>query len=131
MIGLVIVSHNKKLGEEIINLTSEMKTYPFKVLNGSGTSGEHYGTDPMIILETIKEADEGEGAVILCDLGSAVMNAQMAIEFLEEDQQERIFIADAPIVEGTLVAMSANCPEITLKGFVEEIEESRGFSKLE
>jgi dihydroxyacetone kinase phosphotransfer subunit len=130
MIGLIIVSHNRNLGEEIINLTSEMKSHPFKVLNGSGTSGDYYGTDPMIILEKIKEADEGEGAVILCDLGSAVMNAQMAIEFLETDQQERIIIADAPIVEGALVAMSANCPDTTLEEFVEEIEESRGFSKL-
>jgi dihydroxyacetone kinase phosphotransfer subunit len=130
MIGLIIVSHNRNLGEEIINLTSEMKSHPFKVLNGSGTSGDYYGTDPMIILEKIKEADEGEGAVILCDLGSAVMNAQMAIEFLEEDQQGRIIIADAPIVEGALVAMSANCPDTTLEELVEEIEESRGFSKL-
>ncbi len=130
MIGLVIVSHNRKLGEEIINLTSEMKGHPFKVSNGSGTSGEHYGTDPLIIMEAIKTVDEGEGAVILCDLGSAVMNAQMAIEFLEGEQQKQVIIADAPIVEGALVAMSANCPGIDMEEFLEEIEESRTFSKL-
>lgn len=130
MIGLIIVSHNRNLGEEIINLTSEMKSYPFKVVNGSGTSGDYYGTEPNIILEAIKEADEGDGAVILCDLGSAVMNAQMSLEFLDSDQQKRIVIADAPIVEGALVAMSANCPGITIADLVEEIEESRSFSKL-
>ncbi|WP_372712584.1 dihydroxyacetone kinase phosphoryl donor subunit DhaM [Ilyobacter sp.] len=131
MIGLIIVSHNRNLGEEIINLTSEMKSYPFKVVNGSGTSGDYYGTEPNIILEAIKVADEGDGAVILCDLGSAVMNAQMSLEFLEPEQQERIIIADAPIVEGALVAMSANCPGISIGELVEEIEESRGFSKLD
>ena len=130
MIGVVIVSHNRKLGEEIINLTSEMKGHPFKVSNGSGTSGEHFGTDPIIIMEAIKTADEGEGAVILCDLGSAVMNAQMAIEFLGEEKEGQVTIADAPIVEGALVAMSANCPGITMEELVEEIEESRSFSKL-
>lgn len=130
MIGIVIVSHNKKLGEEIINLTSEMKGYPFKVANGSGTSAEHYGTNPMIIGEAIKEADDGQGVIVLCDLGSAVMNAKMAIEFLETDMQERVRIADAPIVEGAFVAMASNCPEANLKELVKEIEESRGFSKL-
>lgn len=130
MIGLVIVSHNRKLGEEIINLTSEMKGHPFKVSNGSGTSGEHYGTDPLIIMDAIKTVDEGEGAVILCDLGSSVMNAQMAIEFLQGEEQGEVMIADAPIVEGALVAMSANCPGISMGEFLEEIEESRSFSKL-
>ncbi len=128
MIGVVIVSHNRRLGEEIINLTSEMKGHPFKVANGSGTSGEHFGTDPAIIMEAIQSVDEGEGAVILCDLGSAVMNAQMAIEFLQGEEHH--VIADAPIVEGALVAMSANCPGIGMGELVEEIEESRTFSKL-
>ncbi len=130
MIGLVIVSHNRKLGEEIINLTSEMKGYDFEVVNGSGTSGEHYGSDPIIIKEAIEKADCGDGAIILCDLGSAVMNAQMAIEFLEPKQQQKVRIADAPIVEGALVAMAANCPKSTLAELIEEIEESRGFCKL-
>ncbi len=130
MIGLVIVSHNKKLGEEIINLTAEMKGYDFEVANGSGTSGEHYGSDPMIIKDAIEKADKGEGVILLCDLGSAVMNAQMAIEFLSPEKQERTKIADAPIVEGALVAMAANCPKSTLAELIEEIEESRGFCKL-
>ncbi len=130
MIGIVIVSHNKKLGEEIINLSSEMKGYPFNVINGSGTSGDYYGTDPMIIGEAVKQADAGQGVIILCDLGSAVMNARMAIEFLEPKLQERVKIADAPIVEGALVAMASNDPKTNLEDFLQEIEESRGFSKL-
>ncbi len=130
MIGLVIVSHNEKLGEEIINLTAEMKGYDFAVVNGSGTGGAHYGSDPMIIKTAIEKANQGDGVVILCDLGSAVMNAQMAIEFLDGNLQEKTKIADAPIVEGALVAMAANCPKSSLKELIEEIEESRGFCKL-
>ncbi len=130
MIGLVIVSHNEKLGEEIINLTAEMKGYDFAVVNGSGAGGAHYGSDPMIIKTAIEKANQGDGVVILCDLGSAVMNAQMAIEFLDADLQDKTKIADAPIVEGALVAMAANCPKSSLKELIEEIEESRGFCKL-
>lgn len=34
MIGLVVVSHNRKLAEEIINFSNEMKQFDFPVENG-------------------------------------------------------------------------------------------------
>ena len=54
MVGIVIVSHSKKLAHEIIELCNEMKKYDFPVINGSGTTGNHlrarcYGTTIQII----------------------------------------------------------------------------------
>ena len=58
MVGMVIVSHSKKLAHEIIELCNEMKKYDFPVINGSGTTGDHLGSDPMIIKEAIEIYDK-------------------------------------------------------------------------
>ena len=61
MVGIVIVSHSKKLAHEIIELCNEMKKYDFPVINGSGTTGNHLGSDPMIIKEAIENAYSEDG----------------------------------------------------------------------
>ena len=73
MIGLVVVSHNRKLAEEIINFSNEMKQFDFPVENGGGTSSEIYGTEPQIIIDAIKEGNDGVynvGDTKEIDLGS-------------------------------------------------------------
>lgn len=61
------------------------------------------GTDAMSVMEAIKRADAGAGVVVLVDLGSAVLSAEMAIEFLAEDAP-RLRLVPAPFVEGLLAA---------------------------
>ncbi|MGL5175161.1 MAG: PTS-dependent dihydroxyacetone kinase phosphotransferase subunit DhaM, partial [Cetobacterium sp.] len=85
MLGFVIVSHSKKLAHEVIELCNEMKKYEFPVVNGSGTNGEHLGSDPLIIVEAIKKAYTKNGVVIFGDLGSSILNSELAIEFLDGD----------------------------------------------
>ena len=41
---------------------------------------------------------------MLVDLGGAEMNAEMAIELLEDGRGERVRVCDAPIVEGAVIA---------------------------
>lgn len=50
--------------------------------------------------------DRGE-ALVLADLGSAVLVTQMAIEVLSPEQQERVCLANAPLVEGAIAAVVA------------------------
>ncbi|GMA44236.1 hypothetical protein GCM10025853_16930 [Tetragenococcus halophilus subsp. halophilus DSM 20339] len=38
------------------------------------------------------------------DIGSAILNAEMAQDMLEEDQQERYYLVEAPLVEGAFAA---------------------------
>ena len=62
------------------------------------------GTDPQRVLEAIKKADQGEGVVVLADLGSAVISSQAAISMLDEPLRSRVRIADAPVLEGAIGA---------------------------
>ncbi len=69
--------------------------------------------------------------LVFGDLGSSILNAEMAIDFLDEEQQKKVKIADAPLVEGTLMAMAVNDEKATLESVMEEISELKSFSKVE
>lgn len=103
MIGLVIISHSEKLAEGTAELTKEMaKDVP--IAFAGGTDDGRLGSN----IEKIKDAIEGvysdDGVVILFDLGSSVMTAEMAIESLDDKKRKNIHIVDAPIVEGSIIA---------------------------
>lgn len=128
MVGLVIVSHSYRLGEEIINFAKELRSHDFPLINASGLDEDILGTNPLRITEAIKEADNGQGVIILCDLGSAVMSSEMAIEMM--GSPENVVIADAPIVEGAIVGASVNSPGVNLSSIISDLMECRTISKL-
>jgi phosphocarrier protein FPr len=41
------------------------------------------------------------------DLGSAVLSAELAVDFLDEDRRSRVLLSDAPLVEGAVAAVVA------------------------
>ena len=106
MVGIVIVSHSRKLAEEIINFSIEMAQSDIKIINAGGMSDGSFGTDANLIMQSMMKADDGDGVVILVDLGSAIMSTNIAMEFLEDDLAKRVVIADAPIVEGSIGAVT-------------------------
>ena len=129
MVGIVVVAHNPKLSQEIINFCMELKNGDFMLENGGGTEDDNeYGTCPKVIAKAIRRANQGDGVVILCDLGSSVMNAETAKEQLRDEI--RIEIVDAPIVEGTIVGVSSNHPKVNLETLVGFIKESKEFPKF-
>ena len=52
-------------------------------------------------------ADRCEGVLVLADLGSGIMSAEMALEMLEPALAERTRLSAAPFVEGLLGAYGA------------------------
>tara|TARA_B100001123_G_scaffold169051_1_gene194396 strand:+ start:3350 stop:3667 length:318 start_codon:yes stop_codon:yes gene_type:complete len=71
-----------------------------------GTVDSRLGTDVAAIRACLDLAWNPPGIAVLFDLGSARMNAEMAISMCPAEQQERIVVCDAPIVEGALLAAS-------------------------
>ena len=128
MIGIVVVSHNRKLAEEIINFSEEMRQFDFPMENGGGPGSEIYGSEPSIILDAIKRADKGDGVLIFVDLGSSIMNTEMALEMLEDSSKVRI--VDAPLVEGVISAVAGNFPGVTFEELIQISEESKDFIKI-
>ncbi|PYC99808.1 phosphoenolpyruvate--protein phosphotransferase [Microbacterium esteraromaticum] len=111
MIGVVAVSHSARLGEAALELALQMVHggAPVRVAAGAGTDGDGtpiLGTDAVAVASAIDElAAECDGVLVLMDLGSAVMSAELALELRSSDVPVRL--APAPFVEGLLAAVVA------------------------
>jgi len=123
VIGLAVVSHSQKAAEGICELAREMGGEA--PLEAAGGDNGGIGTNADRIGEAIA-ADEGEGVVVLVDLGSAVMNAELAIEMTDANAR----IADAPVLEGALnAAVEATNEKATLESVLEKAEDAREYRK--
>lgn len=102
-VGLVFVSHSALIADGLVDLVRQMAPTVSLVAAG-GTDDGGIGTSFERIGEAIAAADSQAGVVILCDLGSAILTAETAIDFLDDDVRDRVVIADAPLVEGAVAA---------------------------
>ena len=132
MLGFVVVSHSKDLAEAVIHLANEMKRYDFPLINGSGTEGDFLGSNPLTIKEAIMNAKTDKGALVFVDIGSSVLNTQVAIDFLADEgvDVENIKIADAPLVEGLIAGVAINDEKADMENILDELKELKTFSKL-
>ncbi|KAA6433626.1 HPr family phosphocarrier protein [Agrococcus sediminis] len=103
-VGLVVVSHSARIAEGVVELAAQMAP-SVTIAAAGGTDDGGIGTSFDRIQAALAEAESGDGVVVLCDLGSAVLTAETALELAEAP--ERIRIADAPIVEGAVAAAVA------------------------
>ncbi len=132
MIGLVIVSHSAKLAEGVHELAAQMAGSQVGISQAGGLSddNEALGTDATKILSAIQEVWCEDGVLLLMDLGSAVMSAEMALEMLPEKQRHNCLLSNAPLVEGAIVAaLHASLGE-TLQAVNEVAEAALSVPKL-
>lgn len=108
MVGIVIVSHSRRLAEGVRELAEQMAQgkVPLAIAGGIDDPENPLGTDAMQVYEAIASVYNDEGVVVLMDLGSALMSAEMALEFLPE-QRANVRLCEAPLVEGAIAAAVA------------------------
>jgi len=103
--GLVVVSHSRALADAAVALASEMlHGSRVRIAVAAGLDATTFGTDAAAIVEAITTADDGTGVVVLMDLGSAVLSAEMALDMIDPAVRERVVMCPAPLVEGLVVA---------------------------
>lgn len=100
-VGLVVVSHSAQLARGVVELTAQMAPEVRVVPAGGGPDGA-LGTDFENVCAALSDADSGSGAVLLYDLGSARMVADLAVE--SSDDPSMAVVAEAPLVEGAVAA---------------------------
>jgi phosphoenolpyruvate---glycerone phosphotransferase subunit DhaM len=105
-VGVVFVSHSARIAEGLVDLARQMAPSAALVAAG-GTDDGRIGTSFDLVTTGIAEADAGVGVVVLCDLGSAILTAETALDFLDDDVRARVRIVDAPLVEGGVAAAVA------------------------
>lgn len=106
MVGLVIISHSRELADSLVKLVRQMAgdEVPIAVAAGVGKKYVEFGTDAVAIADAIRSADQGDGVIVLMDLGSAVLSAEMAMDLLSEEIRSRVVLCPAPLVEGAIIA---------------------------
>ncbi|WP_394940559.1 dihydroxyacetone kinase phosphoryl donor subunit DhaM [Psychromicrobium sp. YIM B11713] len=105
-VSLVLVSHSEKLAEGLAELAGQMapdvRILPAGGMDSDAVGKSALGTSLSKITAALDAADAGDGVLILADLGSAVMTAESALEFI--GNPERLQLAEAPLVEGAVAA---------------------------
>ena len=106
MIGIVIVSHSAKLAEGVAELAHGMAGPEARIAATGGLDlpDRPLGTDAALIAQAIQQVYSDDGVLVLMDLGSAILSAEIALEGLPDEQRARVKLCEAPLVEGAIAA---------------------------
>src|SRR4051794_39523921 len=107
MVGLVIVSHSAALAGGVVELARQMGGEQVRIEAAGGLAEPEgaIGTDMQLVRAAIERVAGADGVLVLMDLGSAVMSAEMAVELIAaEDADLRVELCEAPLVEGAVAA---------------------------
>ncbi|WP_353116954.1 phosphoenolpyruvate--protein phosphotransferase [Nitratidesulfovibrio sp.] len=106
MVGIVVVTHSAVLGQGVKELAEQMTQgrVPLAVAGGIDDPEHPIGTDPMRVMAAIEAVQQGDGVVVLMDLGSALMSAETALDLLPPEVAAQVRLCPAPLVEGVMAA---------------------------
>src|SRR6476469_6363592 len=106
MVGIVVVSHSRALARAATELAGQMLhgVQP-AIAIAAGLDATTLGTDAVQVKEAIERVDSGDGVVVLLDLGSAVLSAELALDLLDDEVRHRVLLSPAPLVEGLVAAV--------------------------
>jgi len=108
-VGIVVVSHSRALAQAAVDLAAQMLVgRDLRLAVAAGLDETTLGTDAMQIKAALEQVDGPDGVVVLMDLGSAVLSAELALDLLDDPTgRDRVTLSPAPIVEGLVAAAVA------------------------
>jgi phosphoenolpyruvate---glycerone phosphotransferase subunit DhaM len=129
--AVLIVSHSRSLAEGVRELALQMAHNGVDVGAVGGTEEGGIGTSAVLIADALRAAlSRAKGVVVLMDLGSAYLNTVMASELLEAELRSRIELADAPLIEGAVLAVVAAAAGENAADVRARAEEARDMRKV-
>lgn len=126
MVGIVLVSYSRELAEATAALGRQMAP-DARVVAAGGLEDGGFGTSYERIEAAIGQVLGDDGVILIMDMGSSVMTARMVVEDLEDD---RVYLADCPFVEGAVEAMVASQGGTSADDILEGLGRAARASKL-
>ena len=126
MVGIVIVSHSEKLAEGVVEV-SRMMAENVPIVAAGGMEDGTLGTSYDKIKSAVESLYSDDGVVILADMGSAVMTAEIVLEDIKLDN---VKILNCPLVEGAILAAMESIGGRTLEDLAERVETAHPSKKL-
>ena len=127
MVGIVVVSHSADIAAGIVALAGQMAgpEVPLEGVGGAADGG--LGTDADRIEAALDAAEQGDGVVVLGDLGSAILTVRSV---LEDREGGDVRLVDAPLVEGAVAAAVSASAGLSIDDVVRAAEEARVVPKF-
>jgi dihydroxyacetone kinase phosphotransfer subunit len=123
MVSLILLSHSPKIVEGVRDMALEMGGNDSNIFAIGGTKAGTLGADYDRIFELLQSAARAGEALVLTDLGSVRLTSEMAREALEPELQNRVFLSDAAIVEGALIAAVSIAAGDNAESVLKDLEE--------
>lgn len=121
MINILLTSHSRKVVEGLKEILVQMAPGVNIQISGGDNEG-NLGSNFEEINEIINKYATGDGLVVFFDLGSSMLNCQMAIDMLDEEKKSKVYLSGTPLIETSVqVAVSASA-EQTLEETIEYLE---------
>jgi len=127
VVGIVVVSHSSDIATGIVALAGQMAgpEVPLEGVGGAAEGG--LGTDADRIEAALDAADQGDGVVVLGDLGSAILTARAVLAGRENGH---VRLVDAPLVEGAVAAAVTASAGLALDDVEDAAKGAAGAAKL-
>jgi dihydroxyacetone kinase phosphotransfer subunit len=129
-VGLVLVSHSSAIAEGLAELVAQVAGPDVPIVAAGGGPDGTLGTDGGRVLEALRGAARGAGAVVLMDLGSSVLSVRAGLEELSSEERARLVVSGAPLVEGAISAGVTASTGASAEEVARAAEEARTVAKL-
>ena len=126
MVGIVIVSHSQKLAEGVAEV-AQMMASKVHIEAAGGLEDGSLGTSYDKIKNAVESVYTDDGVIILVDMGSAIMTAEMVIEDVGRDNVKLI---DCPLVEGAVLAAVEAVSGRTLNEIIDRLPANLNFLQI-
>ncbi|HBR86114.1 MAG TPA: dihydroxyacetone kinase [Firmicutes bacterium] len=134
MISVLLVSHSKQITDGLKSMIDQMINGSKAVLIVSlgGTEDGGLGTDPMKILNAIKESADSKWILIFCDIGSSIMSTTSALDLLDDDElKAKVRCVDAPLVEGAFAAGVIATTTDDINDIISQVDDAKTQKKFD
>jgi PTS hybrid protein len=111
----------------VAELAGQMAGEEVRIEIAGGSPDGELGTNDALVRDAIRRANQGEGVVVLGDLGSAILTIR---HVLERQSNGHARLVDAPLVEGAVAAAVVASMGCGMDDVVRAAEEARGARKL-
>ena len=119
MIGILVVSHSGEAASGIARVARETSGSKVDVRGVGGNEDGSLGVPVPPVFDALTEMlGQNDGVLILPDLGSSVLSSRSAIALLPPEDASRVAIANAPVLEGAVLASV----EVSIGSLLEKVE---------
>lgn len=103
--AILLISHSKQITDGLKAMIEDMANAERLVIHSlGGTETGELGSNPTKILDVVAAASPDTEFFVFADIGSAVLNAELAFDLIEEERKIHYHLVDAPLVEGAFAA---------------------------